>query len=125
MERLYQVILLILVLYVLWRLLFSREFFDSSTTEFVPEGDARYGLRGNLLNTKSIQTLFYPADRNVRISNAGADMYQTLNVPESQSNQKCNKMACPTNADFNCLDTCYSCPSKPFVSGIPYIHSHR
>lgn len=128
MEKIWNIVIIVLlVLCVIWMLLPRAEYFDRTTREFVPVGHPRYGLRGDLLNTVSIEDSFYPYDRKIRLSHSNADMYQSFNVPSHVygTDMACKTTKCPSGDGYDASDTCYVCGDQelqPMV--IPDIHPH-
>ena len=114
-------LLIILAIWVIYPLM---EGFDSTTTEFVPVGSERYGLRGDLLRRSNIEKYFIRPDRRIRLSHSGGEMWESNNDPMTEGIKGCKAVPCPANGYDN-IDTCYqcgnSCPEKMII---PDIHPH-
>jgi hypothetical protein len=114
----------LLVLFLWWLVSSNNENFNANGTEFVPLNYERYGLRGDLLKRSSIDRLFYPPNRNVRLHQTSNWMYQ--GYPDDKSITGCPKVPCPVNTnEYDPDDTCYQCSDmKQVRTKIPYIHPH-
>lgn len=114
----------LLVLFLWWLMGSGAESFNANSTEFVPLGSERYGLRGDLLRRSSIDRLYYPPNRNIRLHQTNNWMYQGYANDPSFSD--CAKVQCPVNTnEYDPEDTCYMCSNmKPERTKIPYIHPH-
>jgi hypothetical protein len=105
------ILLLIIIVVVLW-LIFSqpREYFDASTTVFVPEGYQRYGLRGEPLRTVDISNYFIRPDRRIRLHHTSNWMYPSNRTPRQVGIPFCRRVNCTTNTDeYDAIDRCYTC----------------
>lgn len=106
------VALFLLVILAIWVIYPFFENFDVTTSEFVPEGADRYGLRGDLLRRSSIKKYFIRPDRNIRLSHSDGEMWESNNPPALEGNKDCVKVACPSNDGYDNLDTCWKCGSQ-------------
>jgi len=113
-----EVILIILVVILLVWLVFpmvfpGSELFDVTTSEFVPVGYPRYGLRGEPLRRSSILKYFIRPDRNVRLSHSTGEMWVSNKSPTDEGIKDCRQVPCPLYHDgYDKLDTCWKCGSE-------------
>ena len=115
----------LLVIFLWWLMGPKSEAFGPNSQEFLPLGsEDRYGLRGDLLRRSSIDKLYYPSDRNIRLHQTSNWMYQGYSDDPSYDN--CNKVKCPVNTnEYDPEDTCWQCSNmKPERTKIPYVHPH-
>ena len=84
------------------------EGFSADTTEFVPVGAVRHGLRGDRLYTRDISTNFLPTGRLIRLNHAGGLMWEADGRVTSA--EGCMKVPCPHGTHFYSQeDTCVMC----------------
>lgn len=103
------VILVILLLYCLYTY-FIRENFDATTSEFVPVGSERYGLRGDLLRQSDIARIFISPYRNIRLNQTGNMMYESSLPPAQEGLHGCRRVPCTIGVDeYDSMDTCWRC----------------
>ncbi len=103
-------ILLVLIVVALIFMMASNmyEGFDSNTTEFVPVGAPRHGLRGDRLYTHDISANFLPENRLIRLSHSGGQMWEADGTVSGQKG--CKSVPCPHGTDFYSKgDTCMTC----------------
>lgn len=124
MERINKelIIIIALVVFALWVLYPFFENFDATTSEFVPYGADRYGLRGNLLHRRSIKDFYIRPDRRVRLSLSGGDMWESNYSPSEVGIKDCRQVKCPEQGYDN-IDVCFqcgsNCPNKMRIPDIP------
>lgn len=85
------------------------EGFDAHTSEFVPFGCERYGLRGDLLRRSSRDRLFIRPDRNIVLNQTSGQMWTSNVAPHEEGMLGCNKIQCPVYGDYGKDDTCWQC----------------
>ncbi len=118
------VILLVWLLVTLYR---GREGFDADGREFLPVGYPRYGLRGDLLRTESIDTMYIKENPDVRLHHTNNEMYDSNNTPAEEGIEGCVKVPCPCTNGDNYYDgsPCWKCSGSGYVKQkIPPIHPH-
>ena len=77
----------LLVIFLWWLMGPKSEAFGPNSQEFLPLGsEDRYGLRGDLLRRSSIDKLYYPSDRNIRLHQTSNWMYQGYSDDPSYDN---------------------------------------
>lgn len=115
-----------MIVVVFWAVFsYSREGFNANTTEFIPLGSDRYGLRGDKLRRSSIEKLFIRPDRRIRLNHAGGRMFVANISPMEQGDEGCTLSNCPINDGYDSMDKCYSCVDQDFIkTKIPLIHPH-
>lgn len=122
------VVIFLIVILLLWLVypMFGFELFDSTTSEFVPVGYPRYGLRGEPLRRSSILKYFIRPDRNIRLSQSSGEMWESNNSPAKEGIKGCRKVPCPMYHDgYDKQDTCWQCGSDcPQKMKIPEIWPH-
>nr|QBK88572.1 MAG: hypothetical protein LCMiAC01_02490 [Mimivirus LCMiAC01] len=107
-----ETIIIIIVLVVILWLLYGRrmEGFDQDTVMFVPVGEPRYGLRGDLLDTRDIRYNYISPVRHIRLHNSNNQMWESDNPPSEEGIKDCGKVPCPINTDeYDKMDTCWKC----------------
>ncbi len=121
-----QLLLILIAVFALYMYMNRREGFDSTTTEFVPVGFDRYGLRGDLLRRSDISRLYIRPDRHVRLSSSNNPVYESNYPPHAEGVANCTLTACPTiSNEYGPDDQCWNCPSvHPYRMKIPDIHPH-
>lgn len=102
------VLLIVIAIWGIYPLLEKFEGFNSDVTEFVPVGEQRYGLRGEPLKRNSIDNYFRSDNRQIVLSQAGGEMWQSNVNPTSQGFTDCAPVKCPGNKYDN-DDTCWQC----------------
>lgn len=119
-------ITVIIILVVTWLIniyvLRFTEGFDASTKEFVPIGSDRYGLRGDLLSRSAGGTWYQNPERHIRLNASGGHMWESDEIPTTSCNQfgsasgsaydessSCRAVPCPSNDEYDELDTCWQC----------------
>jgi hypothetical protein len=109
-----QIVFLLIIIIGLWVLYPYFEGFDITTTEFVPVGAPRHGLRGDLLKQHWIGQDFRSDYRQVLLSDSNGEMWESDYSPAQQGIQGCGTVPCPVNG-YDKMDTCYKCKSSPPV----------
>lgn len=104
------IIVIIVILLVWWVIRPDRmEPFNQNTTEFVPVGSDRYGLRSDPLRRRSIDD-YYIVNRQIRLHPTSNMMYESNKTPEQEGVQGCRRVACPTNTnEYDAGDSCWMC----------------
>jgi len=120
------ILIFLVILFLWWLLGFKMEMFDKTTTEFVPVGEERYGLRGDLLRSSNIDKYYIRPDRKIRLNNSHNWMYASNYTPAQENIKGCKVEKCPTNTnEYDNLDTCYQCASAyQTPMKIPDIYPH-
>lgn len=119
--------IVVVVLVLMMNFKVTLESFNSNGTEFVPVGDARYGLRGELLDRRDINRYFIKPNRDIRLHSSSGQMYESDFPPA-----KCEKVPCPSNRSaYGMDDTCWRCdgdkanPMKELEVGSKMLPLHR
>jgi len=120
-------VIIILVWFILKSLKQNTEQFGANTLKFVQIGKDRYGLRGDKLNTYSIDKHYRNPNRQIVLNATSGQMWMSDNSPNNEGIDGCNKITCPSNYnDYDESDTCWKCgtinPTKPNKK--IEIHSH-
>ena len=102
------VLLIVIALWGIYPLLEKFEGFNSDVTEFVPVGEQRYGLRGEPLRRSSIDNYFRNDNRQITLSQAGGEMWESNRDPTVQGFSDCVNVKCPGNK-YDDKDTCWQC----------------
>ena len=123
------IVLVFLVIVLLWVLFrpytVSAESFDASTSEFVPVGEQRYGLRGDPLRASSIDNWYISPNRQIMLSDSSGEMWQANGTPPSFGIKDCRKVACPHNGEYDKNDTCWKCGNDcPTKARLPDLWPH-
>jgi len=77
----------------------SNEGFDVTGCQLPPIGAPQYGLRGDLLHTESIDSIYMKRFPDVRLSSTNNEMYDSNYSPAEQGVRGCVKVPCPCTAD--------------------------
>jgi hypothetical protein len=93
------------------------EGFSDDMRTFVPVGEQRYGLRGNLLRTRPRTDYYIRPDRHIRLSDSGAEMYESNYSPVEEGATGCVRVQCPRLNDstpevwsgYDEQDQCWNC----------------
>lgn len=113
METVVKIVLLVLLaLLIIWMIVPYFEGFDVTASEFVPEGAARYGLRGDLLRRRNISGSYINPNRNIRLTNSGGQMWESNTTPCQQGMNGCRKVPCPENDGYDNSDSCWKCGNE-------------
>ena len=122
-----ELLVVLFVILLIWLLVRSKkEGFESISSVSLPVGYPRYGLRGDLLHTEPISTLYIDRCPNVRLSSTNVDMYESNTPPGEEGAVGCKKADCPDTPDnyFKC-DKCWQCNDyRTAKMTIPRIHPH-
>ena len=123
------IIVFAVILFVMWimfpRRVGSAEGFDVTGTEFVGLGQMQYDMRGDPVKRSCILRTYQKPNRQIRLNMYGAEMYASDYSPPQEGKRDCRKVNCPTNADYDDMDTCWTCGSmKNDRMTIPDIHPH-
>lgn len=112
-----ELLVVLFAILLIWLLVRSRrEGFDATGREFVPVGYPRYGLRGDLLHTEPISTMFIDRHPNVRLSSTNVDMYESNTPPGEEGAVGCKSADCPDTADnYFKGDKCWRCTDYSFI----------
>lgn len=122
-----ELIVLFLAIALIWYLMTRKsEAFDETGSEFVPVGQERYGIRGDLLSRSSIANNYLSPNRNIVLNPSTGQMYTSNNPPTMQGHPNCKQTKCPSNLnDYDATDTCHTCGTGcPTLMKIPDIHPH-
>ena len=87
----------------------NMEKFDAEGLVYMPVGEERHGLRGDLLNRLDISRNYIRPDRHIRLSRSNDIMYESDVPPYMEGLNKCQKVECPNNGYFDKSDTCWKC----------------
>jgi hypothetical protein len=123
-----QIIILFLGIILFWFFIcnkYKNESFDAKSVEFVPVGEARYGLRGDLIRTGDIAQHYINPERQIALHPSSEIMWESDYAPHEEGIKGCNKVNCPVNPSFDKMDSCWQCGTlnqKP--TSIPDIWSH-
>lgn len=104
-EVIIAILLILLAVFVMYPLF---ESFDATTTEFVPVGDLRHGLRGEPLNTVNIAKYYMRPNRNIVTNNTGGELWESDYAPENERFRGCVKEQCVQPGQDK-MDTCWNC----------------
>lgn len=123
------IIVIVAVIIAVWlfRMLYKKftEGFDATGTEFVAVGQPRYGLRGDLLRTSPITNNYMDANRNIRLSQSGSDMWEADESPVDDHIPDCRQVACPGKVGYGPTDKCWQCGSSDRTkTQIPDMFAH-
>jgi hypothetical protein len=119
------VFLIIVLLWCIFRSYKQTEAFDGASSEFLPVGADRYGLRGDLLNRSSIDNWYASNNRQIMLNNGEGEMWQANGTPPSFGIKDCRKVKCPINGEYDHQDTCWKCGSDcQDKITIPDMHPH-
>ena len=120
------IVLVFLIIVLLWVLLRPyTESFSSDTTEFVPVGEQRYGLRGDPLRASSIDNWYMSPNRQIMLSDSSGEMWQANGTPPSFGIKGCRKVNCPHNGEYDKNDTCWKCGNDcPTKTPLPELWPH-
>lgn len=127
MEFKNEMLLVFLAVLLIWFIMKSqREGFDPTSSEFVPVGSDRYGLRGDRLRSSDIARIYLNPNRNIRLHHSSGLMYPSNATPCQEGIGGCNKVDCPCGRGaYDSTDTCFQCTDAGFVpQQIPPIHPH-
>jgi len=98
----------VLVLVIIWYV-FNYEGFDVSGRVFVPEGEPRYGLRGDLLHPRSIADYYIRPDSRMRLHSSSGLMYESNFRPGTERINGCKKIGCPAGDGYSKINECWTC----------------
>lgn len=124
------ILILLLVVVLFWALSSNFEFFaekpDYDVNGLIPIGYPKTGLRGEPLHWSSIDKLYIRPDRQIRLSQTGAMMWDANRSPIEQGIPDCYKVDCPTcMGGYDKTDSCYKCGNnQPEKMVIPDIAPH-
>ncbi len=119
------ILVLVLLVAAWWFMTRSSEGFDGTTSEFVPVGDDRYGLRGDMLRRSDISRLYIRPDRQVRLHHTNNPMYESNFSPEGEGPKSCRISQCPSGTEYDATDRCYTCEDMSVPRTlVPFIHPH-
>ncbi len=102
------VLLIVIAIWGIYPLLGNFEGFNADSTEFVPVGSERYGLRGDPIRRSSIDNYFISNNRQITLSQAGGEMWESNRSPTAQGFSDCVSVKCPGNK-YDSQDTCWQC----------------
>lgn len=104
-------VIIFLGVLVLWLLLSpyrNSEMFDPNVCQFVPQGDQRHDLRGYPIRSSSVDHLYRPDKRYIRLNDTCGEMYKSTQRPSGN----CRDVPCPVNDEYDADDVCMRC-SEP------------
>ena len=108
-----QLCFLVIIIIGVWILYPYFEGFDVTTSEFVPIGSPRHGLRGDLLKQHWIGQDFMSDYRQILLNDTDGEMWSSNWTPAQQGLKNCGKTGCPQVNGYDKMDTCYRCKTDP------------
>ena len=124
-----EMLIVFFAILIVWLIVSFRngnEGFDSTGCASVPIGEPQYGLRGDLLRTSSIDSIFIKANPHVRLHHTNNEMYDSNYPPSKEGIEGCNQVDCPCTADnYYEGSPCWKCSGLGYLPQvIPPIHPH-
>lgn len=119
------ILFILAIVLLLWILSPMFENFSSNQTVLVPIGSPTVGLRGDPLHWSSIDKLYIRPDRQIRLSDTGAMMWDANESPTEQGIPDCYKVDCPIlTGGYDKTDSCYKCRNKPYKMTMQDLWEH-